>query len=82
MEAIIPEEKLLRSVKSIPDYSNTLQVGSHHFRGLHSGCSIHDGVGRCGNRQHEGVGAADGHGEHQVDGVDPEGQSLKIESCL
>ena len=30
----------------------------------------HDGIGRRGDRQHEGVAAADGGGHHQVDRVD------------
>ena len=29
----------------------------------------HDGIGRRGDRQHEGVAAADGGGHHQVDRV-------------
>ena len=41
-----------------------------HTWGFEGAVAEHDGIGRRGDRQHEGVAAADGGGHHQVDRVD------------
>ena len=49
---------------------------AHHGDGGHAGSPEHDGVGRRGHGQHEGVAAAQGCRQHEVERVHSDADAL------